>query len=210
MIFSQGSYGRWSQLAPSHRVEFMPQTVPRNAPQDFITLEFEEYVRPTRLAIYETYNPGSVCEVWAYDSRRCWNLLWRLPTDGCDADIQTHPSGARIFQPPLAHMTLPTRCIRLHFAHRHLDYYAELDAVLLVGLRMSRDFKLQRDQQQGRIQRNLLKAGFQTMPSGDADDAAEAMDEFLNIYLGRFEALVGLRRDDINLTTSHIERMPVS
>lgn len=176
--------------------------MPPYAAQDYITLEFEEYVWPTRISIFESYNPGAVCQVWALNMFQ-WQLLWPASPDAMPAPAAL-PHRSRIFSPPLADAQSPTRCIRLDFQHRHLDYYAELDAVLLVGRRVTDVNALQRqlDQRQlGRIERHLDAMSFQAMPSADQS----VMEHFLVYELGRFaEQMAG--PDE----TSFIQQMPVS
>lgn len=204
-VATQRSYGPWSERAPSHHAEFMPQSVPAHAAQDYITLEFEEYVWPTRISIFESYNPGAVCQVWALNMFQ-WQLLWQANSGDADALLLPPPQQrSRLFSPPLADAQSPTRCIRLDFQHRHLDYFAELDAVLLVGRRVTDVNALQRqlDQRQlGRIERRLDAVAFQAQPSADP---ARVMEHFLCHELGRFS----VQSDVEDVSSSFIQQMPV-
>ncbi|XP_049860890.1 F-box/LRR-repeat protein 4 isoform X1 [Schistocerca gregaria] len=126
--FVMRTYGRWWNLAPSRLVPYMRQSVRRITSQDYIDLEFEQAVYPVEVKVYETYNPGSLVRIWAADSNEAWTLLWEgLP--------QRVGPVARIFSPRIRSISFPTRVLRLEFHHLHLDYYTELDAVLLVGMK---------------------------------------------------------------------------
>lgn len=178
----QRSYGPWPERSASAAAEFQPQTLasPHDPPQDFITLEFEEFVWPTHVSIFETYCPGAVCAVWALNMFQ-WQLLWHLDSDESATDAgangaQPPPQRSRIFSPPLAACATPTRCIRLEFRHRHLDYYAEFDAVLLGGRRVSDVVALQRQvaqRQLGWIERQLDRVRFRPQAAG-----SDVMDAF--------------------------------
>lgn len=188
----------------------MPQTVPPHASQDFITLEFEEFVWPTRLSVFESYNPGAVCEIWALHLSG-WQRLWHQQHQPhALAAVAPELQRACVFQPPLAAMQSPTRCIRLDFYHRHLDYFAELDAVVLVGRRVSDSgAALLREREQrarslGRIQRGLDAVDFRARPAGDAVEAAQVMDEFLSTGLQRFAD-----EEEVYARLGVIQTMPV-
>lgn len=71
--------------------------------QDFIVIEFEEYVIPHAVTIYETYNPGSVIGIWAYVKHtEEWMSLW----DGCPSRTERH---SRRFSPPIKMIDFPTK-----------------------------------------------------------------------------------------------------
>ena len=46
------------------------------------------------------------------------------------------PQTSRLFTPTLRSMACPTKLLRLEFDSRQLDYYAELDAVSVIGDRV--------------------------------------------------------------------------
>lgn len=86
------------------------------------------------------------------------------------------------------------RTIRLDFNHQHLDYFTEIDAVLLTGIKFNpqnRPFDTPSrrhnvdaggHQRGGRIQRRLDKLRFQPTRSADAaplSDMLARLDEFL-------------------------------
>ncbi|XP_011688222.1 PREDICTED: F-box/LRR-repeat protein 4-like [Wasmannia auropunctata] len=123
--FAMKTYGPWWDKAPSRSIDYMPQNTDV-ASQDYIDIEYDETVFPIRVSIYEIYNPGSVIRIWAQDSKNRWFLLWNGPP-------QTVPSASRIFSPPLQPCNFRTNVLRLEFNHSLLDYYTELDAVMLIG-----------------------------------------------------------------------------
>lgn len=124
----QRTYGNWWDLAPSRTIDIMPQTLHSNIPQDFIVVHFEQFVCPTQIGIFETYNPGAVVKIWAYTLAEKWICLWE--SDGSDTEI---PNDSRIFAPPIKQIQVPTSTIRIEFNHRNLDYFTEIDAVILQG-----------------------------------------------------------------------------
>ncbi|XP_076278966.1 F box and leucine-rich-repeat gene 4 isoform X2 [Lasioglossum baleicum] len=124
--FVMRTYGPWWNKAPSRLIDYMPQNNEDVVSQDYIVLEFYQEVYPIRVSIYETYNPGSVVGVWAQNSEGKWSQLWSgVP--------QIVPHKPRIFSPRLQLCNFKTKMIRLEFNHNSLDYYTELDAVLLIG-----------------------------------------------------------------------------
>lgn len=92
----------------------------------FKDIEYAEAVYPIRVSVYEIYNPGSVIRIWAQDFHDQWFQLWSGPP-------QIVPQKPRIFSPPLKSCNFKTKMLRLEFNHSQLDYYTELDAVLLIG-----------------------------------------------------------------------------
>lgn len=81
----------------------MPQNLPETPVQDFIVIEFEEYVIPSAITIYETFNPGSVVQIWAYVKHtEDWVSLWSGPP----ARTERH---SRRFSPPIKKIKFPTK-----------------------------------------------------------------------------------------------------
>ncbi|KAJ8669039.1 hypothetical protein QAD02_000298 [Eretmocerus hayati] len=124
--FVMRTYGKWWDEAPSRCLDFMPQNNDPIVSHDYIDLEYSKEVFPVRVSIYETFNPGSVVAIWARDEAGQWLRLWSGPPQ-----IVSHK--ARIFSPPLHLCNFKTKTLRLEFNHSLLDYYTELDAVLLIG-----------------------------------------------------------------------------
>ncbi|XP_024873907.1 F-box/LRR-repeat protein 4-like [Temnothorax curvispinosus] len=145
--FAMRTYGPWWDKAPSRSIDYMPQNNTEVMSQDYINVEYHEAVYPIRVSIYETYNPGSVVRIWAQDPNNRWFLLWNGPP-------QIVPSTPRIFSPPLRSCDFKTKTLRLEFNHSLLDYYTELDAVLLIG---TTDLILPKDRSHKRSITNLLK-----------------------------------------------------
>lgn len=104
----------------------MPQTLPEISSQDYVVLEFEEFVFPHQVTIFETYNPGALVKIWAFTLTEKWICLW-------EDKPMIVPKKARLFSPPIKTIQIPTRTIRLDFNHSCLDYFTEIDAVMLIG-----------------------------------------------------------------------------
>nr|XP_012134778.1 PREDICTED: F-box/LRR-repeat protein 4-like [Megachile rotundata] len=124
--FVMRTYGQWWDKAPSRLMDYMPQNNVDVISQDYIDLEYYQEVYPIRISIYETYNPGSIVGIWAQNSGGKWFQLW-------SGFPQVVPHKPRIFSPYLQSCNFKTKMIRLEFNHNLLDYYTELDAVLLIG-----------------------------------------------------------------------------
>lgn len=83
---------------------------------------------PSQICIVETYNPGAIVKLWAYTITEKWMCLWE--SDGLETTPRTD---SQVFSPPIKDIKMPTRIIRIEFSHRHLDYFTEIDAVVLQG-----------------------------------------------------------------------------
>lgn len=92
----------------------------------FLVVQFEEYVYPEQLCIFETYNPGAVVQVYAYTINEEWILLWQEKS-------KKTPKTTRLFSPNIKKIWDPTRIIRLDFNHTYLHYFTEIDAIMLTG-----------------------------------------------------------------------------
>lgn len=100
---------------------------------------------------------------------------------------------------------VPTRIIRLHFNHCHLEYFTELDAVLLTGIKFNpqnRPFYTPSridGPKRGRIQRRLDKLCFRPKPCAPNQSNADAvLSDLLENGLEKF----------IVSTNDSIERKP--
>lgn len=123
------TYGDWWKRAPSATREIQAQNLPKLATQDYIgkqaflvalhfasklllfyipVVYFEEFVVPTEVAIFETFNPGAVVRIWAYGMTKHWTCLWEAESD-TDSDIPRPPSDSRRFAPPLNKTTVITK-----------------------------------------------------------------------------------------------------
>lgn len=94
--------------------------------------------------MYETYNPGSVIGIWAQNRCGKWFRLW-------SGTPQIVAPKSRIFSPHLELCNFKTKMLRLEFNHSLLDYYTELDAVLLIGTTEMIVPKDQHDQSLGHL-----------------------------------------------------------
>lgn len=104
----------------------MPQNNEPIVSHDYIDVKYHMEVYPIRVSIYEIYNPGSVVGIWARDASGHWLQLWSGPP-------QRVCHKPRIFSPPLTLCNFKTKMLRIEFNHSLLDYYTELDAILLIG-----------------------------------------------------------------------------
>lgn len=143
----QRTYGPWWDEAPSGLKDFMPQNNDKFASHDFIgnkraqkshyyphkmhflhfsDVEYQHEVYPIRVSLFETYNPGSLVGIWAENNEGKWQRLWR-------GEPQFVAQTSRIFSPPLELCAFKTKKLHLEFNHSLLDYYTELDALMLIG-----------------------------------------------------------------------------
>ncbi|XP_053143635.1 F-box/LRR-repeat protein 4 isoform X2 [Hemicordylus capensis] len=131
------TYGTWWEACPSARLRFtrMP---PNFHSQDYVELAFEEPVYPTAIHVLETYHPGAVVRILACSANPYsqnlpaevrWEILWSEPP------IKVNSPQARRFAPSIKRINFPTNLIRLEINSSLLDYYTELDAVVLHGVR---------------------------------------------------------------------------
>uniref|UniRef100_H2ZME9 F-box domain-containing protein n=1 Tax=Ciona savignyi TaxID=51511 RepID=H2ZME9_CIOSA len=156
------TYGPWWEKceSPKYKKDNRPRLFPF-ASQDYIDVVFDQAVYPWSIAIYETYNPGSLVRILALcqhfpnqtaKSDRNNNVAtdpdilgkaiplplidgfthWEVLWDNPHPQHNL-PTAARMFAPILREIKHRSRIIRLEFCHSHLEYYAELDAVELTG-----------------------------------------------------------------------------
>ncbi|KAH8375782.1 hypothetical protein KR200_006425 [Drosophila serrata] len=152
--FTMRTYGDWWKRAPSATREIQAQNLPKLATQDYIVVYFEEFVVPTEVAIYETFNPGAVVRIWAYGMTKHWTCLWEAESE-TDNDMDRPPADSRRFAPPLNKTTVITKTLRIDFNHSRLNYYTEIDAIMLCGRTVSRIKSLLGKQQ--RLQNQQLQ-----------------------------------------------------
>ncbi|XP_053566537.1 F-box/LRR-repeat protein 4 [Bombina bombina] len=131
------AYGNWWTKCPSTPLPFK-RISPNFVSNDYIELAFEEPVYPTAIHILETYHPGSVVKILACSANPYsqsppaevrWETIW--------AGEPTHVNSpqARQFTPCIKEISFPTNLIRLETNSSLLDYYTELDAVELHGVK---------------------------------------------------------------------------
>lgn len=92
--------------------------------EEWLELRYAIDVRPARIRVHETYNPGAVSRVEALREDGTWKELWRGkagPREGGWLEIEV-PAGAG-----------PTRTIRLTIDSAAVSGWNEIDAVELIG-----------------------------------------------------------------------------
>eukprot|EP00051_Salpingoeca_urceolata_P013670 m.172455 g.172455 ORF g.172455 m.172455 type:complete len:1227 (+) comp17859_c0_seq1:103-3783(+) len=131
LAFVSRNYGCWWQRAPSFpgAISSFSHRFPLT---DFVEIRFDKMVVPTKVTVFETYNPGAIVKILActpndLGGKASWFVLW---SGKPQHDL---PAESRAFSPELRVAPFATNTLRLELDHRHLDYYAELDAVLLEG-----------------------------------------------------------------------------
>ncbi|GCC24203.1 F-box/LRR-repeat protein 4 isoform X1 [Chiloscyllium punctatum] len=131
------TYGRWWESCPSSPPPF--RRTPRSFhSQEYVELAFEEAVYPTAIDVLETYHPGAIVRILACSanpysqtppSEIRWETLWAGEPE------KVNVSQARQFTPCIKQLDFMTNLIRLELNSSFLDYYTELDAVLLHGVK---------------------------------------------------------------------------
>ncbi|KAM3931960.1 F-box/LRR-repeat protein 4 isoform 2-T5 [Leptodactylus fuscus] len=131
------TYGHWWHQCASSALPFK-RTPPSFCSQDYVELAFEEPVYPTAVHILETYHPGSVVKILACSANPYsqttptevrWETIWSAePT-------RAHSPQARQFTPCIKEIDFPTNLLRLETNSSILEYYTELDAVELHGVK---------------------------------------------------------------------------
>lgn len=92
-----------------------------------LELIFEVPVKPSGIAIYESYNPGAVTTIEAYDSE---NGEWVVIYEGEAAATE---ESYRVFIPDISPVSFATDQIRLTLDTAAVDGWNEIDAVRLFG-----------------------------------------------------------------------------
>lgn len=88
---------------PSEEIEYSVKDQNRITFHDFVVVQYEHYVFPKSIRIYETYNPGSVVRILAYcDIKKVWKILF-------EAEPEVVEKKSREFCPPIKEMDVPTR-----------------------------------------------------------------------------------------------------
>ncbi|XP_027993445.2 F-box/LRR-repeat protein 4 isoform X4 [Eptesicus fuscus] len=138
------TYGTWWDQCPSASLPFK-KTPPNFQSQDYVELTFEQQVYPTAVHVLETYHPGAVIRILACSANPYspsppaevrevsffsrWEILWS------ERPTKVNASQARQFKPCIKQINFPTNLIRLEVNSSLLDYYTELDAVVLHGMK---------------------------------------------------------------------------
>lgn len=127
--FSARTYGPWwlqHSISDRNFKTILPKERHVKS-QDYLELQYEHHVYPAIVTVFETYNPGSVVRILAFDRLKSrWKELWvGKPTKGAEACAWPRPVSSE--------NAFPTRILRMEFHHAHLDYHAQIDAVVLAG-----------------------------------------------------------------------------
>jgi len=94
---------------------------------EFLEFKYETPVLPTKIEVYETYNPGSLVKISAKDIKNgSWDILW-------SASREIGPKCSRILSPPLKKVKFKTNTIRLDMDCNGSFGFYEIDAVKLIG-----------------------------------------------------------------------------
>lgn len=131
------AYGTWWEQCVSAPQPF--RRTPRTFhSQDYIELAFEEPVYPTAVEVLETYHPGAVVQILAcslnpFSQNPTTDVRWEVLWSGQPTKAPTPQS--RQFTPSIKQLNFPTNLIRLEVNSSLLEYYTELDAVILRGAR---------------------------------------------------------------------------
>ncbi|KAG5666354.1 hypothetical protein PVAND_014388 [Polypedilum vanderplanki] len=150
---------------------------------DFVVIQFENFVVPREITIFETYNPGAVVKILAYmwnDKR--WEVLY-------EEQPMLVEKKSRAFCPKLKKVNAMTRVLRIEFDCSLLDYYIGIDSVLLTGLKPSTLIPQPVTESKfimGLIQQKLDNVNFRPQLT-----ASDAIEEFLKNDLNKFIENVG-------------------
>lgn len=136
--------------------------------------------------------------IWAYTLIDKWCLLWEA---GSSWYSEKSTNRANMFSPNINKISLPTRILKIEFNHSKLDYFTEIDAVVLVGKKYTNhqsQYKnlLKRKQQsyKGPIQKRLELQMIRFQPRDDQD---RAIQEFFRYDFDRFVHEAGLDGADV-------------
>ena len=87
-----------------------------------------------RVFILNPFSSGKLGSCSPGDCKGRWQRIWF----GEPVKVGHHP---RVFSPPIRSTEFPINQIRIHFDHRHLTYYTEIDAVALLGRKVKTALK---------------------------------------------------------------------
>ncbi|XP_066508946.1 F-box/LRR-repeat protein 4-like [Hoplias malabaricus] len=131
------TYGHWWDKCVSARTPFR-RTPPSFHSRDFLELAFEEQVFPTAVEVLETYHPGAIVQILAcslnpFTQNPPTDVRWEVLWSGEPTKV-LNPQ-ARQFSPSIRPLSFPTNLLRVEVNSSLLEYYTELDAVVLKGMR---------------------------------------------------------------------------
>ncbi|KAF4076765.1 hypothetical protein AMELA_G00218870 [Ameiurus melas] len=130
------TYGRWWE--DEHAKQSFSRTPHSFHSRDFLEVAFEEQVFPTAITILETYHPGAIAQILAcsfnpYAENHPTDIRWEVLWAGEPTKVASPQ--ARQFCPPIRRVSFATNLLRLEVNSSLLDYYTELDAIVLRGVR---------------------------------------------------------------------------
>lgn len=175
----------------------------------FAVIQFEQFVYPDEICIFETYNPGAIVQLWAYTIYDEWICLWQQKP--APVTKQT-----RLFRPTIKRIRDPTNIIRIDFNHKYLDYYTEIDAVMLSGKKyfsinvppqQHQQLQANRKFRRGPILRKLESVRFRPMI---VQNYTNVLNDFLYNELDSFiiECSNTISKDE-NIAQYRLESLPV-
>uniref|UniRef100_H3CEA0 F-box and leucine-rich repeat protein 4 n=1 Tax=Tetraodon nigroviridis TaxID=99883 RepID=H3CEA0_TETNG len=131
------AYGTWWEQCASAPPPFR-RTPKGFCSQDYIEVGFEEPVYPTGVDVLETYYPGAIVQILAcshnpFSQNPPADVRWEVLWSGEPTKVPTPQ--ARQFSPTIKHINFPTNLLRLEVNSSLLNYYTELDAVILRGVK---------------------------------------------------------------------------
>ncbi|XP_062846292.1 F-box/LRR-repeat protein 4 isoform X2 [Trichomycterus rosablanca] len=130
------TYGRWWE--DEHTERRFSCTPSSFHSRDFLEVAFEEQVFPTAVSVLETYHPGAIVQILAcslnpYSQNHTSDIRWEVLWAGEPTRLGTPQ--ARSFSPPIRRISFATNLLRVEVNGSLLDYYTELDAIVLRGVR---------------------------------------------------------------------------
>ncbi|MBI5724264.1 MAG: hypothetical protein HZA50_09930 [Planctomycetes bacterium] len=94
--------------------------------EEWLELTYDQPVRPVRIRIHETFNPGAVTRVEGKDDRGKWHTIW----EGKDT-VKQAPGYLEV--EPKAPATWPCKIIKITLDSAAVAGWNEIDAVELIG-----------------------------------------------------------------------------
>ncbi|XP_053507569.1 F-box/LRR-repeat protein 4 isoform X1 [Ictalurus furcatus] len=130
------TYGRWWE--DEHAKQSFSRTPRSFHSRDFLEVAFEEQVFPTAITVLETYHPGAIAQILAcsfnpYAENHPTDIRWEVLWAGEPTKVASPQ--ARLFCPAIRQVSFATNLLRLEVNSSLLDYYTELDAIVLRGVR---------------------------------------------------------------------------
>ncbi|GBM25693.1 F-box/LRR-repeat protein 4 [Araneus ventricosus] len=174
--FQLRTYGEWWEMLPSHLKSsaILPCTTLVES-QDFIEFHVERRVVPLLLRVYEVYNPGAIVKVlcYCYDTEK-WVVMWKgepqvLP-----------PEESHCFSVEVEGIDFMTDFYRLEFHHKHLDYFCEIDGLILYGecrfCNYFPGYNLPKSSKKESIQKCLTNSGQKTVFTDETSQNSTCLD----------------------------------